>query len=315
MDKVNYLELITSLTSSITTIAACVAAFLSLKVSRESRDITKQIALANHHLSIATELSFALKELKKSLGNLANISSFLLSKWAREIEKKEIKNTAGDNPRPIRHVLNDTAEMLANHSQKASKDKGYIHSVLFSIVVNGGPDISQKEYQSLLSTADGYYGSFEDKFGQASSKHNISESKAFRWSFSQLTKRMKKEDWKQIWQESLADEGYLNRFKKEVLSTSPKIEEIRNKLTIEKSRINLSTLPLSSDKKLSLTYNKLESILNNFDECVNFEYLEEDFFAYEDGYLEVILYSIGMMKLIENLYEEICIIKANRKEL
>lgn len=87
MDYTDLINSVPSALSAVASIAAAVAALGSLKVSRESKRVAEQGALAVHHASASKALSDALEVIAQESEALSSLAFDVWSQWAREIEQ------------------------------------------------------------------------------------------------------------------------------------------------------------------------------------------------------------------------------------
>ncbi|MEX0606381.1 MAG: hypothetical protein WD623_17405 [Marinobacter sp.] len=180
MDYADLMGSVPSALSAVASIAAAVAAWGSLKVSRESKRIAEQGALAVHHGSASNALSEGLERVAKESEEFSSLALDVWSQWAREIEQYERPDAGGSDPRPLRHVLTNGSEMLERHASKCGKNYRHAQRSIFSIIRNGMGKTSDEEYQKLLKKADGTYLGFESVFGTPRTDKDISSALAFR---------------------------------------------------------------------------------------------------------------------------------------
>ena len=306
MDKVVLLDVVPSIMSAVAGVAAAVAAFVSLKISKQAKNIAEQSALAIQHNSAAIALSEAIDNLKESTKELFDLADEVFTEWAREIEKNDDKLDAGNDPRPLRHVLTNATEMLVTHAIESRKSYRHVHRLMYSIVRDGVLNLNDSEYEILLKKGDGTYLDFENTFGKPSIREIISESKAFRWAFYQLTKRVKALDWKDVWNKAWLNDGRLSTYEDKYNKVKPTIEAINKSLKSEKTKLAHTVLPLESNTSLSSIYADIISITESLIEDCNLEAVQpyrSCFF--EPDFIELVVYSMGVVLLTTKVVDEL----------
>ncbi|HET8802927.1 MAG TPA: hypothetical protein VFN01_17295 [Marinobacter sp.] len=247
MDSTNWIDLAPSALSAVAGIAAAIAAFGSLKVSRESKRIAEQGALALHHGAASTALAEVLEKVTQQSTPFCRLALDIWADWAKEIERHYDKRSAGGvNPRPLRHVLTNASEMLERHATNHGKDYGHADRAPFSIIRNGLGETSGAEYRELLKTADCTYHGFESVFGVPRVDKDIASSKAFRWAHYQLTYRVAINDWRTIWAEAWIGDGWLRRYRGEFELIEPVLKSSLERLQAEKARLQHTVFPLDT---------------------------------------------------------------------
>lgn len=303
----NYPDLIgfmPSALSAVATVAAAVAAIGSLKVSRESKRIAEQGALAVHHGIASRALSDVVDTVAQESEAFSRLALDVWSQWAREIEKYADPNRGGSNPRPLRHVLTNGSEMLENHSSKHGKDYRHAHRSMYSIIRDGMGKTSDEEYDKLLTEADGTYSDFEGVFGVPREDQTISSSQAFRWAYYQLIHRVANEDWRKIWQEAWNDGGWLKQYRKEFERLKPVLKSTFETLSAEKAHLRHSAFPLDTNEPLNLKYNRALGALEGLMEACDLD-LYEGFIdePYSEDLVPLVLYSMGVALLANSAIE------------
>lgn len=214
----NWFEFVPASLSAIATVAAAVAAFFSLRVSKQAIRISESSALASHHQSASIKYTTLVQELLEASSGFSEICYGMWVDWPKELEVMDDSGRGGTNPRPLRHVVSDSSEMLANYGSKSHPGGRVSSSALLSVVRHGLPDLSEEEYLKLLDRADGEYQSFESTFGATGSSRNIETSPAFRWGCYQLLRRVEPEDWSTVWKDAWLPNGWIDRYKTEYVN-------------------------------------------------------------------------------------------------
>lgn len=305
----NYPDLISfipSALSAVATVAAAVAAIGSLKVSRESKRIAEQGALAVHHGPASRALSDAADTVAQESEAFSQLTVDVWSQWAREIGKYADPGKGGSNPRPLRHVLTNGSEMLEKHSTKQGKDYRHAHRPIYSIISDGMGKTSNEEYEKLLKKADGTLSDFEGVFGVPRENEKISSSEAFRWAYYQLVHRVADEDWRKIWQEAWNDGGWLKQYRKEFKRLEPVLKSTAKKLSAEKAKLRHSAFPLDTNESLNLKYDRALGALEGLTEACDLD-LYEGFInePHSEDLVPLVLYSMGVALLANSAIEAV----------
>lgn len=274
----NWLDAIPTLLSAVASIAAAIAAFVSLRISKRSISIAESSALAMHHNSASLVYSNIVISLEETCRNISEFCGNLDVQWPRELEDKDHYSLGGQNARPLRHVLSNGSEMLANYAFDNKSWNNSANQAIFSVIRRGVNGLNDSEYKKLLNKADGEYQSFEGIFGIPSKSSSIVSASAFRWVCYQLTKRVKVEDWKSIWVDAWLENGWLYNYQFEYLKIKPVLQEAKDSLKSEKLKLAHTSFPLDYNKELSMKYDEIISIINHLLNDCNSELLE----AYKD---------------------------------
>lgn len=306
MSRIELLALIPSLMSAIAAVAAAIAAFFALRISRKAHSLNERSVLAVHHNSAVLELSSGIDTLHKSTRNLSDFSYRLWADWASQIEAQDIRSNGGTNPRPLRHVLTNGSEMLAEHGKLHRRPYRYAQNTMFSIVRDGVIGLNDSEYNALLKKADGSYSDFEGVFGVPSPNESISNSDAFRWVCYQLSRRVKEEDWRKIWNDVWEPDGWLSRYRTEFSKVKPSLKEVLSSLRAEKTKVAHSAFPLESNPSLNKKYQTLfyalEVLLENGDLSILEHYQDTNFC---EDIPQLVLYSMGMAYFVVQILGEV----------
>lgn len=270
----NWFDIVPSFMSAVASLGAAVAAFFSLRISRQSISVAEHSALAAHHSSASLEYSNVLNNLYEATKDYSDISYKVWADWARDIESYDNYGSAGVDPRPLRHVLSNGSEMLANYASNRNSFGRSSGRLILSVIRNGVSELNNAEYQKLLKKADGCYTDFEGVLGVPSKSESIALAPAFRWVCHQINKRVKGEDWKEIWKSTWLEGGYLSDFKIEYLKIKPVLYNSRESLKAEKAKLAHSIFPLESNLDLSKKYNEIIRILDELIDDCNSEALE-----------------------------------------
>lgn len=307
MTLIEWLNVIPSAMSAIAAVAASYAAFVALSVSRKSNSISEKSILVAHHHGAASILSNSIDRLRKETKDLSEFSYAFWVDWSREIELKDERCNGGLNPRPLRHVLSNGSEMLATHATRNHNQYRNARRAMFSIIREGVTDLNEREYNSLLKKADGIYGNFECALGSPPLNKNIGKADAFRWVCYQLTKRINRDDWNEIWRNAWLAEGWLTKYRTEFSKVKSILEEVVDSLQMEKNKLIFNVLPLQSNSALHKKYEKVLSGLEILLDDCSLESLERyGEWKHNEEVAQLILYSMGtaqlVMKLLDSIY-------------
>ena len=291
----NWYEIVPAFLSAVAAIAAAIAAIYSLRINTRSIALAESTALASHHNSASSKYFEIVRALYEATEELNEISYKLRIEWAKEIELKDERKLGGCNPRPLRHVLSDSSEMLASYGMNTKYWGPYTNRAILSVIRDGLGEMTDQEYQMLLDKADGQYQGFEGIFGTPSKTSRISLEPAFRFACYQLMKRVKSEEWGRIWKDAWLENGWLSKYKSEYLKVKPVFENARNSLMAERSRLGHSSFPLSCNTELSNKYDELLNILHHLIEDSDSESLEDyKDWDYEDEQSILVLCSMAV---------------------
>ena len=256
-----WLEVVPSFLSAVASVEAAIAAFVSLRISKRSTSIAESSALAIHHNSASLEYAKVVKDLNETTRGFSDFSYSMWVEWARELEGKDNYDLGGSDPRPLRHVLSNGSEMLANYGFNNPSWGGSASQAILSVIRNGIGNLSDSEYQKLLKKADGAYHDFEGVFGIPSKSSTITSASAFRWVCYQLIKRVKVQDWKKAWQDAWLENGWLFKYQTEYLKIKPLLKEAQTSLKSEKAKLAHTAFPLSHNADLSAKYDEILRVL------------------------------------------------------
>lgn len=298
MDYVDLMDSVPSALSAVASIAAAVAAWGSLRVSRESKRIAEQGALAVHHGSASSALSDGLERVAKDSEEFSSLALDVWAQWARDIEQYELEDTGGSDPRPLRHVLANGSEMLVKHATKDGKNYRHAHRSILSIIRNGMGKTSEEEYQKLLKKADGTYLGADSVFGTPRTDKDISSSLAFRWVYYQLIHRVENNSWLEVWKNAWSDGGWLTQYRDEFKRVQPVLKNTLESLKTEKAKLLHSVFPLDANDSLNRKYGQaigtLEGLLK-VGELDLFEgYIDH---PHREDLVPLVLYSMGVALL------------------
>lgn len=265
----NWLDFLPTFLSTISSIAAAYAAIVSLRISKQSILISKSNALAEHHKSASIKYAEVINHLNNTSRDFAALSYNLGIEWSRKIESFDNAEKGGKDPRPLRHVISNGSQMLANFAYH-NRNNGIrsISKSILSVIRYGINDINQDEFQRLLRKADGQYMEFEGIFGDPKNSKSIASTNAFRWTYYQLVMRVTSAQWRKEWENAWLDNGLLTTFKSEYIKIKPMFETAHESLKNEITKIAHSALPLNYNSQLFEKYERILNILENLiDDC------------------------------------------------
>lgn len=299
MSDVNWFDLVPATMSAVASIAAAIAAFGAVRVSRESKQIAEQSALAMHHADAARVLSEEVRLLISNTNEFSELAYSIWADWAREIEFQDNREAGGSNPRPLRHVLSDASEMLVTHGASKHKEYGPTAREMFAIVRDGIGNLNDAEYKKMLRIADGTISNFEGTFGATSVHNKISDAPAFRWAIYQLNKRIRPEVWCEIWLNAWHQDGWLGKYRTSHSSLKQLLESAITSLESERAKLAHTVLPLSANASLASKYDLTLDISKTLLDLCSLELVEhysDD--THKDDVIQLILYSMGMAYLV-----------------
>lgn len=268
------LEFVPIVLSTIASIAAAIAAFISLRISKRAASIAELTALAAHQNSASLEYAKAINTLNKEAQKFYNFCYSMSTNWAKDLECKDNYEMGGHNPRPLRHVLSNGSEMLAHYALSKTSRGGFASQNILYVIRHGIGNLSDGEYQKLLKKADGTYHNFQSTFGIPSKSTTIISAPAFRWVCYQLIKRVKSKDWESVWKEAWCESGWLYKYQAEYLKIKPILKAVQASLKLEKEKLAHTAFPLSHNKPLSEKYTELLHVLECLLEDCEVELLE-----------------------------------------
>ncbi|GAA0842918.1 hypothetical protein GCM10009113_11860 [Marinobacter szutsaonensis] len=271
MDYKYWMDFAPSALSAFAGVAAAIAAFNSLRVSRESKVIAEQSALAIHHGEASRKLADVLETVSIQARKLHQCSIDVWTRWPREVERFDHREAGGTDPRPLRHVLSNAGEMLERHSTNYGKYYDRARHDIFSVIRNGMGQLSDSEYRTLLKVADRTYVDFESTFGMPDRRTSISKSSAFRWAYYQLDRRVSGEEWGQIWAKAWEPGGRLKRFRDEFEQLKPTLERELEVLQVERKRLQYTVFPLDRNQALHHDYHRAIGILDGLVDVVELD--------------------------------------------
>jgi len=237
-DGINWLDVVPATMSAFAALAAAYAAIISMHVSKQSNSLAEKIAIASHHNSAASLYFEVVRDLNEETRELSKVSYNLWNEWSKEIETKDNRTLGGVDPRPLRHVLTDSSNILATYGMKTKNWGPFTSRAILSVVIDGIGKTDDSEYLELLKQADGKYHDFDDTFGTPSNSEKISSAPAFRFACYQLMKRVSREDWITIWHEAWLQDGWLVQYKQEYRRVKPILDKAHKSLEGERSRCN-----------------------------------------------------------------------------
>lgn len=307
----NWLDSAPSFLSAIAAIAAAYAALASLRISRESKLIAEQSALAAHQGAAAIALASAVEDLIESTKDFFELCYGVYVDWPKEIGKLDNWEAGGSNPRPLRHVLSNASEMLANYGSEKRKRFRHAQHAMYSIVRDGVSNLNEAEFKNLLKQADGEYPNFEVTFGTPSPKKSITTAPAFRWSCYQLNKRIENKYWMEIWRDAFQKDGWLRKYRAEHSKITPILEAIIKSLKTERDKLSHTVFPLESNPTLCSKYDDFLDVVETLLEDCSLEFIDEAYSEqpHEDDVIQLIVYSMGIaflsMDALNSIHEKL----------
>jgi hypothetical protein len=275
MDYTYWLDFTPPALSAIAGVAAAIATFNSLKVSRESQTIAEQSALATHHSEASRKLADVSEAIAVQSRSLHEAAMDVWTKFPRQVERADHLDAGGKNPRPLRHVLINAGEMLERHSTNDGRQYHQARHAIFSVVRNGMGQLSDIEYRKLLKVADHTFVDFESTFGVPRRDVRITASLAFRWVYYQLERRVGGEEWGQIWANAWISGGWLKRYRDAFQQLKPTLERELELLRVERKRLQYTVFPLDRNAPLHRDYLRTIGILEGLVDIVDFALFDE----------------------------------------
>lgn len=278
MEYKQWLDFVPSALSAFAGIAAAIAAFNSLRISRESKAIAEQSALASHHNEAARTLADVSEAVLMKTRRLYHYAMDIWNKLPRQVEGYDHREAGGTDPRPLRHVLANAGEMLERHSSHDGKQYHPARQGIFAVVRNGMGALSDSEYSKLLKVADGTYCDFEGTFGTPRRDTIICNAPAFRWAYYQMQKRVDEHEWAQIWSSFWAEKGWLKKYRDEFEQIKPELERQLEILQVEKKGLQFTVFPLDRNGPLHRDYVRVIEILEGLIDIIDLDLF--------DGYID-----------------------------
>jgi hypothetical protein len=283
--------------SAVASIAAAIAAWGSWKTSQSSKDLATQAALASHHGLAAQALADALSRAWMQIEPLRALSKRIKTDLPRASEAHDTQEKGGSNPRPLRHVLDDTAELLCHHSVAGRRLS--IAFDLYAVVRDSPLQQSDDEFFRLLKKADGKCSDFAAIFGGPDSGKPSFESPAFRWGLYQAIRRLASDGWMQIWQGGWTADGWIYEYRELHKALKPMLNSWSEILAKEEGRLAFSPFPLSTNASLHSAYDQARRIFGVLSEDCSLELMEiyKDT-RYPSDACYLIIYVLAVMELI-----------------
>ncbi|ODC03507.1 hypothetical protein BFW38_08055 [Terasakiispira papahanaumokuakeensis] len=292
----DWFEVIPSSMSAVASVAAAVAAIASWRVSRRATSIAESTALATHHSAATLVYVQEVEQLNALVSELDKLAFEITSTWSRQLQRFDNPDLGGIDPRPLKHVLHDGYELLADYASDSKKQIGAASRRILSPIINGMGSTTKDEYNKLLKKVDGTSCSFEATLGSPSKSKSITSASAFRWVYYQLLNRVEGQDWRSVWKEAWLEEGYLNQYKSLFVRIKPELIGSRDRLINEKEKLMHTAFPIEKNLNLSEQYNQLLSALDCLIEECDSELIEDykDWDYSEEQFL-LVLCSMGLV--------------------
>jgi len=274
-------ELILPIMTAAATVAAAVAALLSWRTSRASAKIARDNALANHHREALFALTDELASLEAGVEGLERTAFDAMVSVPKALESIDNPSAGGENPKPIRHVVQEAAEIALAEISDPSQDlpSGGRGRRLLSPVQDGcAVRFDECEYRELLSIADGVYADYRSVFGEHFSPTDIAKSRAFRFCIFQMHKRLKVEEVRE--RLPSADIGaprksHLSDIVEQIERIKDGLKSARDRLRLVRSRTDSSAFPLSMDPHLKRRFTQTERALALLVEDIDVSYIRD----------------------------------------
>ena len=282
--------------SAVASVAAAIAAIASWRVSQRATSISESTAFATHHSAATIVYVQEVKQLNALVSELDKLAFEITSTWSKQLQRFDNSGLGGVNPRPLRHVLHNGYELLADYASDSKKQIGSASSRILLPIINGMGSITEDEYNKLLKKVDGTPCSFEATLGLPSKSQSITSAPAFRWVYYQLLKRVESQDWRSVWKEAWLEGCYLNQYKSVFLRIKPELIGSRDRLRNEKEKLIHTAFPIEKNLNLSEQYNQLLGALDCLIGECDFELIENyKDWDYVEEYCLLVLCSMGLV--------------------
>ncbi|AOV89756.1 hypothetical protein [Vibrio parahaemolyticus] len=292
----DWFEVIPSSMSAVASVAAAVAAIASWRVSRRATSIAESTALSTHHSAATIVYVQEVKQLNALVSELDKLAFEITTTWSKQLQRFDNPDLGGIDPRPLRHVLHDGYELLADYASDSKKQIGAASRGILSPIRNGMGSITKDEYNKLLKKVDGTSCCFEATLGSPSKSKSITSASAFRWVYYQLLKRVESQDWRSVWKEAWLEEGYLNQYKSVFVKIKPELIGSRDRLRNEKEKLIHTAFPIENNLNLSEQYNQLLGALDCLIEECDSELIEDyKDWDYSEEQCLLVLCSMGLV--------------------
>ncbi|EJC7018457.1 hypothetical protein BBM20_20240 [Vibrio parahaemolyticus] len=292
----DWFEVIPSSMSAVASVAAAVAAIASWRVSRRATSIAESTALSTHHSAATIVYVQEVKQLNALVSELDKLAFEITTTWSKQLQRFDNPDLGGIDPRPLRHVLHDGYELLADYASDSKKQIGAASRGILSPIRNGMGSITKDEYNKLLKKVDGTSCCFEATLDSPSKSKSITSASAFRWVYYQLLKRVESQDWRSVWKEAWLEEGYLNQYKSVFVKIKPELIGSRDRLRNEKEKLIHTAFPIENNLNLSEQYNQLLGALDCLIEECDSELIEDyKDWDYSEEQCLLVLCSMGLV--------------------
>ncbi|OOV88029.1 hypothetical protein [Oceanospirillum linum] len=297
MDSTDIINLIPAGFSALATCFAAFATFKAYQVAKESKNIAEKSLIASEHEEAKDVFFESFSDFELMTSRLFNLGRDIREYWTRKFDLFDDKNSehAGEDPRPLRHVLSNAAEMLAKHSMARGRSDSYYFDYLIDVLNGDFGDLNLKEYYSLLERADGCYLGYESIFGEPKRDESIELSEAFRFSIYQLKYRTSTDDLRKFISDGWSRYGFLRLYYDEFIKCQIGFESIARSLTEQKNKLKFSYVKLDDNVDLSANMERLARCVSLVLNCgfgVFEQHIEDDWsdlpdFSHEEliGYI------------------------------
>lgn len=296
-------ELVPAFLSSIAAGLSAFTAIKSYKVAREAKTIAERGILAEHHSEAVDIFIDTLSGYKEISSEVFEKANYLITDWQRLVDQYDDTTFAGDNPRPLRHVLLNLGRMLASYAIEKSGFERFSDD-LDAVIFHGLPEGSAVEYAALMLKGDHKYAPYEETFGTINIRQQIKESDAFKFGVYQLKNRLSEQSLKEYLQSSWSEGGALAEYHKLVVSLNDPLDRLKWNLDRLRLKLHYSPYKLEDNPQLNLKVDDLVVCIDVLKECS----LERVCWASEKGkatsavssckddYLEELVYISAMLQ-------------------
>lgn len=249
-------ELVPAFLSTIAAGLSAFAAVRSYKVASETKTIAERGILAEHHSEAVDAFIDTLSGYKEISCEVFEKANCLITDWQRLIDQYDDTTFAGDNPRPLRHVLLNLGRMLASYAIEKNGFERFSDD-LNAVIFHGLPEGSAVEYAALLLEGDNKYAPYEETFGAVSIRRQIKEANAFKFGVYQLKNRLSEQSLKAYLQSSWSEGGALAEYHELLVSLNEPLDRLRWNLDRLRLKLHYSSYKLEDNPQLNIKVDDL----------------------------------------------------------
>jgi hypothetical protein len=263
------------------TVAAAFAALLSWRTARASTKIARANALANHHREALVTLTDELTSIEDAITDLERCAFSAMTTVPAVLEHIDDRASGGRDPRPIRHVVHEAAEIAlaeVGDPDQEMPSGGRTYRLCSPIRDGGAISFDEKEFWELLSRADGVYADYQSVFGEKGCSKDISKSCAYRFCIYQMHRRLSIEGVRKALVEMESEKSAnstLQEIVEKIGCQSEKFKEAQRRLRLVRSRTDSSAFPLSMDPGLKKRFEQVERSLEMLVEDIDTSFVRD----------------------------------------